>query len=109
AALAARITTPSTVIEPAVGVLNKEIMRPVVVLPEPDSPTSAWVEPGRTSKETSCTAVKSPYCLLRHSTFTKVWLPAPAASSVKVLSAGAAWRCICEVASDGASASKRLE
>ena len=45
---------------PAVGWLNMEIARPVVVLPEPEPPTRAWVEPRATSKEMSSTAVKSP-------------------------------------------------
>ena len=47
---------PSMTIEPAVGVSSRMMARPVVDLPQPDSPTSESVSPGRRSKETFSTA-----------------------------------------------------
>src|SRR6267142_1309367 len=41
---------------PEVGSISRRIVRPVVDLPQPDSPTRPSVSPGRMSKETSSTA-----------------------------------------------------
>ena len=41
---------------PAVGLIRPRTQRPIVVLPEPDSPTSATVSPASTSKLTPFTA-----------------------------------------------------
>ena len=41
---------------PAVGSISRMIMRPVVDLPEPDSPTSPSVSPLFTEKSTPSTA-----------------------------------------------------
>src|SRR5271154_1189864 len=46
---------PLTTVRGAGGV-SCMMARLVTLLPEPDSPTSAKVSPGRTKKETSCTA-----------------------------------------------------
>ena len=51
-------SVPSTRMLPAVGTRNPAIALPVVVLPEPDSPTRAWVVPRGISKERSSTATK---------------------------------------------------
>src|SRR5688500_10337605 len=41
---------------PEVGSINRRMVRPVVDLPQPDSPTSPSVSPGMTSNDTSSTA-----------------------------------------------------
>src|SRR5579863_828478 len=46
--------------EPDVGGSRATIILPVVVLPQPDSPTRPNVSPGRTSKDTSETACTAP-------------------------------------------------
>ena len=43
-------STPSKMIEPAVGLYRRTIARPVVLLPQPDSPTRPSVSPRRISK-----------------------------------------------------------
>ena len=48
---------PSRVTSPASGVSSARAMRPVVLLPEPDSPTMPRVSPRRSANETSSTAV----------------------------------------------------
>src|SRR5215475_8668751 len=45
---------------PLVGLSRPTITRPIVVLPQPDSPTSPKVSPGRTPKLTSATALSQP-------------------------------------------------
>jgi hypothetical protein len=47
---------PWKVTSPEVGSINLRIDRPVVDLPQPDSPTSPSVSPGMMSKLTSSTA-----------------------------------------------------
>ena len=54
------MSSPSKVIEPAVGLYRRMIVRPVVDLPQPDSPTSPTVSPRRMSKLMSSTARTSP-------------------------------------------------
>ncbi len=49
---------PSTTISPASGCSRPSSSRTVVVLPEPDSPTRAWVVPAATVNETSSTTVR---------------------------------------------------
>ena len=48
---------PATATVPASAVSKPTRMRAVVDLPEPDSPTIAWVVPAATANETSSTAV----------------------------------------------------
>ena len=98
------MSSPPKRMLPEVGVLNKEMARPVVVLPEPDSPTNAWVVPRATEKLMSSTAVKSPKRWLSPSTSSKVSRCAGAA----VRTGAAAWEEVGAV-SEGASASRRLE
>src|SRR5690349_16253687 len=50
------IDLPSNRISPAVGAISFMIIRPVVVLPQPDSPTSPTVSPRRMSKLMPSTA-----------------------------------------------------
>ena len=52
-------STPSTRMRPEVGFWKPTMLRAVVVLPEPDSPTIAWVVPRGTLKEMSSTARKA--------------------------------------------------
>jgi len=47
---------PSKETSPEVGSISRRIERPVVDLPQPDSPTSPSVSPGMTSNDTSSTA-----------------------------------------------------
>ncbi len=47
---------PWKVTSPDVGSISRRMARPVVDLPQPDSPTSPSVSPGMMSKETSSTA-----------------------------------------------------
>ena len=56
------MSRPSKTILPPVGSSSRVISRPVVVLPQPDSPTSASVSPARTSKSTPSTARTAPTC-----------------------------------------------
>ena len=51
------ISRPSKTILPAVGSSSLMIVRPSVVLPQPDSPTMPTVSPGRTVKSTPSTAL----------------------------------------------------
>jgi hypothetical protein len=53
---------PSNLISPDVGSIRRRIARPVVVLPQPDSPTTPSVSPRATSKDTSFTAFTAPTC-----------------------------------------------
>ena len=54
------MSSPSTVIEPAVGVSTPSSIDSVVVLPAPLPPSSAVVVPRRTAKETPLTASTLP-------------------------------------------------
>jgi hypothetical protein len=57
-------SSPSMMIRPDVGSTSRLIIRIVVVLPQPDGPTSTAISPASTSRESSLTAtVPSPYCL----------------------------------------------
>ena len=49
-------STPSNLTEPAVGSIRRSTQRPVVLLPQPDSPTRPSVSPRSTSKDTPDTA-----------------------------------------------------
>jgi hypothetical protein len=54
------MSRPSKVIRPSVGSISRVSIRPVVVLPQPDSPTSESVSPFLTVKSspsTACTAL----------------------------------------------------
>src|SRR5215472_19386017 len=51
---------------PDVGSWKPAIMRSVVVLPQPDGPTSVSSSPGRTSRETSWTAATAPFTRCRN-------------------------------------------
>ena len=53
---------PSNMIEPPVGSSSFDTTRPVVDLPQPDSPTSPSVSPGATENETPSTARTAPTC-----------------------------------------------
>src|SRR5580658_5945993 len=59
------MSSPLMTMEPEVGGSSATIMRPVVVLPHPDSPTRPNVSPGRTSNDTSETACTAPTCRCR--------------------------------------------
>ena len=48
--------SPRNVTSPDVGSISRSMQRPVVLLPLPDSPTSANVSPSSTEKLTSSTA-----------------------------------------------------
>ena len=61
-------SSPSSRIRPLVGSSSPAIMRSVVVLPQPDGPSSARNSPSCTVKVESSTAAKSPNCLRRFST-----------------------------------------
>ena len=58
--LSAEISSPSKLTAPLVGRSRATTSRPIVVLPQPDSPTSPKVSPRRTEKETSDTALTVP-------------------------------------------------
>ena len=53
-------SSPSNRIDPAVARWSATISQPIVVLPQPDSPTRPNVSPRRTLKETSETAFTLP-------------------------------------------------
>ena len=55
---------PSNFMEPLVGSRRRNTLRPVVDLPQPDSPTKPRVSPWNTSNETPSTAFTSPMCRL---------------------------------------------
>ena len=59
--------------EPAVGSMRRSMQRPVVDLPQPDSPTSASVSPGATSKLTPLTACTTTWrpCSRTGNSFTR--------------------------------------
>ena len=54
------MSCPSNTIRPAVGSSSRVSSRPVVVLPQPDSPTRPSVCPAGTEKSTSSTACTAP-------------------------------------------------
>ncbi len=54
--VSARISSPSSRTDPAVGWISRSTDLPVVVLPQPDSPTSARVSPFATENDTPSTA-----------------------------------------------------
>src|SRR5581483_927539 len=59
-ALAAVKLRPANAIVPAVGSMRRNISRPSVLLPEPDSPTRPKVSPSWMSSDTASTARTSP-------------------------------------------------
>src|SRR3990167_8005212 len=48
---------------PSVGSIRRRIKRPVVDLPQPDSPTIPKVSPSRTKRSSPSTALTAPTCL----------------------------------------------
>ncbi len=64
-------SSPSKRMTPAVGSMTLSIMRAVVVLPDPDSPTIATVSPRGIANETSLTATKSSFCPRTEKTFVR--------------------------------------
>ena len=54
------MSSPSTVILPAVGISNPAIMRRVVVLPQPDGPRNETNSPRSAARLKSATAATSP-------------------------------------------------
>src|SRR3954469_12318447 len=64
------MSSPPRVMRPASGCSKPAIMRSVVVLPEPDGPSSVKNSPSPTTTSTSCTATTSPYVLRRPSART---------------------------------------
>src|SRR5262245_53983602 len=71
-AFGVRISLPSKVIEPLVGVSRPLRHRAVVVLPQPDSPTSPTISPGAMSKKIPSTARKTGALLRRPSRYILV-------------------------------------
>ena len=61
--LMSAISSPSNLIEPLVGSSRRSSSRPVVDLPQPDSPTRPSVSPRLTSNDTPSTACTAPTCL----------------------------------------------
>ena len=74
----ARTDWSPMMISPASGCSRPSSSRAAVVLPEPDSPTRAWVLPRRTVNEMSSTArtVRSPTVKVLDSERTSIWLAA---------------------------------
>jgi hypothetical protein len=74
-----RTGSPEIMISPASGCSRPSSSRTVVVLPDPDSPTRAWVLPRLTLKETSSTAVTRPAPTVKvfDSERTSIWVPIP--------------------------------
>ena len=62
----ARISCPSNRTDPAVGSIRRRMARPVVDLPQPLSPTTPSVFPGRTEKVTLSTAWSIPFGVLKY-------------------------------------------
>src|SRR5438034_8075275 len=58
------MSRPPRRIPPAVGTMNPAIMRNVVVLPQPDGPSSTTSSPCAISRSTPATARTSPYVLV---------------------------------------------
>ena len=58
-------SAPFISMRPAVGLMKPAIMRSVVVLPQPDGPSSDTNSPGCNDSETSCTATALPKFLPR--------------------------------------------
>ena len=54
-----RMSRPSKITSPPVGSCSRSSDKPIVVLPDPDSPTTPSVWPRLSSKLTSCTALNS--------------------------------------------------
>ncbi len=71
------ITSPSISIVPAAGGRNPAIIRSVVVLPQPDGPSSETKSPDSIARLQSSTAVTSPK---RHETFFKTSLLTPSSA-----------------------------
>ncbi len=54
------MSSPRKLITPEVGCSSATTIRPIVVLPQPDSPTTPRVSPRLTSNDTPSTALTSP-------------------------------------------------
>src|SRR3954468_2319743 len=64
------MSSPPSVMRPASGCSNPAIIRSVVVLPDPDGPSSVKNSPAPTVRSTLSTATTSPYVFLHPSTAT---------------------------------------
>src|SRR3954467_12346517 len=64
------MSSPPSVMRPASGCSNPAIIRSVVVLPDPDGPSSVKNSPAPTVRSTVSTATTSPYVFLHPSTAT---------------------------------------
>src|SRR3954454_13599866 len=64
------MSSPPSVMRPRSGCSNPAIIRSVVVLPEPEGPSSVKNSPAPTFRSTSSTATTSPYSLRHPSTET---------------------------------------
>src|SRR6478735_160575 len=83
---------PASSIEPAVGVSRPATIRSVVVLPQPDGPSSAMNEPRGTSRSRSLTAVKAP------NDFVTLRSRSPSYDSESALSGvDGAWSATCDI------------
>ena len=76
------MSRPSNMICPPVGSSSRVSSRPVVVLPQPDSPTTPSVCPAATEKLTSSTACTAPtFCRMMMPLVTGKCLVSPVTSS----------------------------
>ncbi len=73
---------PPISIEPLSAAIAPATILTSVDLPEPFSPTRAWISPGRSSIDTSCSALTTPKCLLTLRTLSAI-APVPSAASAR--------------------------
>ena len=104
AALRAATVSPASTMLPAVGSISRSSALPTVVLPQPDSPTSASVRPGWIDSVTSSTARTWPTvrwikprligkCTFRPSTCSKAcatWVECVGGVTARALRSGSA-------------------
>src|SRR6478752_9269469 len=74
------MSLPASVIDPRVGVSSPATIRSVVVLPQPDGPSSAKNEPRGTSRSRSFTAVNDANDLVRLRSRRPSYAPSDAAN-----------------------------
>src|SRR3954449_481630 len=74
------MSCPARVIAPEVGVSSPATMRSVVVLPQPDGPSSAKKDPRGTSRSSSLTAVKPPNVFVTSRSRRPSYVVAPCAA-----------------------------
>src|SRR3954468_22428061 len=67
-------TRPPTAISPEVGFSSPAIERSVVVLPQPEGPSSVNSLPSGTSNDTSCAALTAAPCSLAYSVYNDLTL-----------------------------------